>query len=332
MPFKIIETYDEQQNKKELCICPHKWEKHGVLKWPKKKSKKLCKIEDSIPQPNWTKINCIVKKNNIMSYEIAEEQLTEMLDCSTTEHEATELLSAFPPDLIGATNQLENFNIMAQQALNRGAAIESNLPEQIQIQEPLYSVAVSKPTSVGNVPTSDPVFLDFEKITNNQIEVYKNQSAILKDLELLKDSHKNVLENQKTILMAIANICVKLDTIITGQCKQLDTATSLNAIKNTPENTKFCLNSIHTIEELSNLEATLNDGKMKEDYKIKYSIVCQPGKAVNCAYQLIDVFFTREFLTKYSWSGSARGEGTKVCLKQYKNVLQFIILRTDLRM
>lgn len=61
---------------------------------PNKKVKKLCKIEDSTPQPNWTKINCIVKRNNIMSYEIASKQLDEMLDCSTTEQEATEPLKA----------------------------------------------------------------------------------------------------------------------------------------------------------------------------------------------------------------------------------------------
>lgn len=75
MPFKIIQTYNEQQNKQELCICPSKWEKHGVLHWSNKKSKKICEIEDSTPQPNWTKINCIVKRNNIMSYEIADKQL-----------------------------------------------------------------------------------------------------------------------------------------------------------------------------------------------------------------------------------------------------------------
>lgn len=86
-----------------------------MLHWPNKKSKKLCKIEDSDPQPNWTKINCIVKRNNIMSYEIADKQLTEMLDCSTTEQEATELLLTLSPHLIGPSNKLEHFNIIAQQ-------------------------------------------------------------------------------------------------------------------------------------------------------------------------------------------------------------------------
>lgn len=30
MPFKIMKTYFEQQNKQELCICPSKWEKYNV--------------------------------------------------------------------------------------------------------------------------------------------------------------------------------------------------------------------------------------------------------------------------------------------------------------
>lgn len=204
----------------------------------------------------------------------------------------------------------------------------SNLPEHIHIQEPLYAVAVNEPTAVvtvNNETTSVPLAAidpsDLEKITSNQVEIYKNQEAILNDLTLLKDNYKNVLENQQSILMAIAHISVKLDTFITGQYEPQ--VTKLNdAMKNTPDNNRFCLKPIRNIEELSNLEAILNDEKMKEDYKFKYSIVCQPGKAENCAYQLVDVFFTREFLTKCSWSGSARGEGTKVCLKQYKNVLQ----------
>lgn len=204
----------------------------------------------------------------------------------------------------------------------------SNPPEQIQIQEPLYAIAVNEPTSVvtvNNETTSVPVVAidpsDLEKITSNQVEIYKNQEAILNDLTILKDNYKKVSDNQQSILMAIAHISVKFDTIITG--KYEPKVTKLNdAMKKTPVNNRFCLKPIRNIEELSNLEAILNDSKMKEDYKIKYSIVCQPGKAENCAYQLVDVFFTREFLTECSWSGSARGEGTKVCLKQYKNVLQ----------
>lgn len=56
-------------------------------------------MEDSTPQPNWTKINCIVKRNNIKSYEVADKQFTEKLHCSTTEQEATELLPVLSPTL-----------------------------------------------------------------------------------------------------------------------------------------------------------------------------------------------------------------------------------------
>ena len=52
MPFKIIQTYNEQQNKQVRKI------RSVTLA-----EQKICKIEDSTPQPNWTKINCIVKRN-----------------------------------------------------------------------------------------------------------------------------------------------------------------------------------------------------------------------------------------------------------------------------
>lgn len=95
----------------------------------------------------------------------------------------------------------------------RGAATISNPPEQIQIQKPLYAIAVNEPTSVVTINSetnSVPVVAidssDLKKITSNQVEIYKNQEAILNNLILLKDYYKKVLENQQSILIAIAHI------------------------------------------------------------------------------------------------------------------------------
>lgn len=43
---------------------------------------------------------------------------------------------------------------------------------------------------------------------------------------------------------------------------------------------------------------------------------------INCCYVLIDHFFNREFLTKFSWSGGSRNNETKECFKVYKNIIK----------
>lgn len=86
MPFKIVKTFRKDKTT-ELSICPSEWEKHGILRWPIKKSKKLVRIEDSVPNPDWTIEKCKVKRKNIPTYDEAEGALKEMLECSTTEQE-----------------------------------------------------------------------------------------------------------------------------------------------------------------------------------------------------------------------------------------------------
>lgn len=163
---------------------------------------------------------------------------------------------------------------------------------------------------------------DTGKILTNQTEIQENQKQIIMNQTLIIENQNKYLNNQKNTTMTIAEMSVKLDRIIIKM--NASEVTTLNqTMKKSLENSSFCFKPIRSVSELSHLEDVLGDENIKAEYKAKYSIVCEAGKAANCAYQLCDVFFSRDFLTKCSWSGSTRGEGTKVSLKMYKNFLNF---------
>lgn len=57
----------------------------------------------------------------------------------------------------------------------------------------------------------------------------------------------------------------------------------------------------------------------------KMSAVCGTSgtmNGINCCYTLIDSFFNREFLTKFSWSGGSRNSEEKAPFKNNKNVIK----------
>lgn len=54
-----------------------------------------------------------------------------------------------------------------------------------------------------------------------------------------------------------------------------------------------------------------------------YSIICNKGKAVDCAYTYAEEMFDREFLCQCSWSGGSRGAHSKIPFKNYKNIITF---------
>lgn len=83
--FKIVQTIEG--SKLELTIVPTAWECNNVLKWPKKNAHKMQKIASSLPESHWFQMKCKVKRNNLPTYEIAENELEKMLEVEDTEQE-----------------------------------------------------------------------------------------------------------------------------------------------------------------------------------------------------------------------------------------------------
>lgn len=87
--FKIIQTLERGSQK--LSIVPAQWELDGELAWPKSRADRLIKISDSKPDDTWFRMPCKLKRNHLINYQIAEEELDRMLeqDDTTDQEEKT---------------------------------------------------------------------------------------------------------------------------------------------------------------------------------------------------------------------------------------------------
>lgn len=47
------------------------------------------------------------------------------------------------------------------------------------------------------------------------------------------------------------------------------------------------------------------------------------GSGTTCAYKLLDILFSKNFLCQCSWSGGSKGEISKIPFKNYKNIRIF---------
>lgn len=112
--FKIVETTERGSQK--LTIVPCQWEKNGELSWPKFKADKFIKLGDSQPEDNWFRMPCKLKRNHLLNYDIAEEEMDRMLERNDTtdqeDNRPKRLLKRFKSKL--NTNQCnDDFNAIA---------------------------------------------------------------------------------------------------------------------------------------------------------------------------------------------------------------------------
>lgn len=85
MPFKIVSTSEPDGDR--LSSVPSLWEYNGILSWPPKNKNilKLIKEERSKPSPDWKKMNCDLKRQNLFSYTQAEIELESIERYSDTD-------------------------------------------------------------------------------------------------------------------------------------------------------------------------------------------------------------------------------------------------------
>lgn len=70
------------------------------------------------------------------------------------------------------------------------------------------------------------------------------------------------------------------------------------------------------------MERKLANYNTKKTLFQSYSIICNKGKAVDCAYTYAEIMFDRKFLCQCSWSGGSRGEHSNENEEFFKNLLK----------
>lgn len=90
MTFKIVQTVEN--GRKLLTIVPHHWEQMGTLFWPRKSTVNAQDDSDSNkPDDKAHKYRCIVKRQNLQTYDEAENILDVMQQQSDSDDKSKDL-------------------------------------------------------------------------------------------------------------------------------------------------------------------------------------------------------------------------------------------------
>lgn len=101
--FKIVQTHENENSLKTLCVVPCAWEKDNILMWPPIDPKKTATVNaarkllqdvNSVPGSDWQAIKCSMKRAGFKSKKVAEAELKIMQsnsDTSSTESDAEKM-------------------------------------------------------------------------------------------------------------------------------------------------------------------------------------------------------------------------------------------------
>ncbi|RVE41229.1 hypothetical protein evm_014121 [Chilo suppressalis] len=328
MPYKIVRTFEKGKNMH--WIAPSPWERNNIVKWPKHNALKFVKSANTLPQPDWRDIKCQVKRRNIPTYEEAERELDFLLANTDTDEETRVTNSK------QASQKEEDLNVLMQQLY---ADQENSHVCGEPHNQPVFTVPDNSSSSVITVTnevndssqiiltsSGDEILGTFCLMNEGQNNVAINVTQESSDVDKEKQDKMmaTIIDNQKKMMLKMSSISVQIGNVQSQLNRFNETeVVSLGISKTRAENIPFSVAPINSIEELNKIEKVLSEKTAREQLKETYSIVCSGGKGINCAYTLIDLMFTRDFLRKCSWSGSSRSNGIKISLKCYKNVVSF---------
>ncbi|KAJ8726124.1 hypothetical protein PYW07_000822 [Mythimna separata] len=162
--------------------------------------------------------------------------------------------------------------------------------------------------------------------TLNFDQILANQKILFEKIDNMLQIQAITLENQQKIVQKLARQSVQLEEI-SVQLAEIKEGPSVTFLKdaNPVDNESFTLKPIENQRDLISLDQLLVDRAEKNKLKRHLAFLCSAskGEGKTCAFKLLDILFTRDFLCNCSWAGGSRGDMSKIALKDYKNVLKF---------
>ncbi|CAG9790285.1 unnamed protein product [Diatraea saccharalis] len=293
MSFKIVKSLEKGVYRH--WIVPSSWEHDNNVKWPKKNISELVKCIDSVPEPDWLHIKCQVKRSNIPTYKEADRELSRLLNVTDTDED----------------DFIRKITMSNQKEVNMNSAMEQladqDNPPMISVPEESYEsssqIILTADNQILGIPTNTYCVLAADQ--EHFIDKPKENCDLYKSLEninLTLGNHNRkmdtILENKKKIMYKMACLSIQVDNVQLqlGNVKE-DHIVPLSAVtKNKVENMGFSFSPITTVEELIKINDSLSNKTARKRLKETLSVVCSGGKGNNCAYKLIDIMFSRDFL------------------------------------
>ncbi|XP_063386914.1 uncharacterized protein LOC134672895 [Cydia fagiglandana] len=315
MPYKIVKTYEKGVT--QLTAVPSTWEEDGVLRWPRYNENKLRRIEGSLPDNSWRKINCQVKRSNLITFLKAEQEVDKMCKYSETETDADEQDLNYVTDNRDITFEEIVRDCIERDSISPGALtniVEASSSErqendvlcQIDETSPLENAPieihidsnvqqnVSQPDKARNLGNS--LILIQPQATNTDSNAQQNTTTevqidnasltlmVLGKIETLQENYKTL--NEKVT----ENIKAQQDDrkFISESIQSIMVAISNISVQfehvmkqfSSAENKKqkVTIQNIASENDLNNFEKELENPDTEVEWKKKFLIICGKGK------------------------------------------------------
>ncbi|XP_069363481.1 uncharacterized protein [Maniola hyperantus] len=298
MPFKVVQTTERGK----ICISavPSGWERNGVLSWPPNSQLGMIRDEKSKPKSTWKHLPCIVKRH-FSTYEEASNEANKMESETDTDQEESR-------NTIQESCVFDDFNsmILVAQENHQAEFPSPTNTTGIQVDKENVLPKLDELTPPGTSMIADVQVQEQQTLLwLNPPEKNNFQETVLKRLETIENGQMN-------IMMKLSELGAQIEGFLhQTQQEKLSTVVGFEPID--------------SVEDLEQFNELLKDKESSDKLKEKLAVVCGTGKGkgTNNCFSLVDVMFTRRFLTECSWAGGSRNDKKKTCFKAYNRVISF---------
>ncbi|XP_055697101.1 uncharacterized protein LOC129798138 [Phlebotomus papatasi] len=352
--YKIVKTIE--RGKVFIAACPSAWEIEGNLFWPNKNVTKYRQDPNSIPGKDWKLFKCVVKTENIATFEEAL-VIEKSLISVETEEEATVLQKTINKNFPKKNYNSEIQRILSQETSKASAADLPDLPiESCQLtlnasqtqaensgrserclskpaasrKEYMYSspspvstghqlsTNSSSPTSTSSKSSNSSTCSNSSKSPPRPITQERTQSSQTPAVSVgvLFWEIKRLAEFVYKMQDHIKGLHVKVDRLL-----DIKDGNSPNTPTEDDIGMDFPLNNVRDVEKFERkLDGAAFKKKIVRNF-VRYGGTSGKASGKKVAYQLIDLLLSRKLFTKFSWTGKSK-MSSKIAFKNFKNIIQ----------
>ncbi|XP_052897074.1 uncharacterized protein LOC128304001 [Anopheles moucheti] len=278
MPFAIIEAREEDGSK-ELCVVPEGWildtrHRETILLWPKCVGPKMYKLlndSDSVGNTTWLKIDCVVKKINILKPSVAHELISKVKGESTVS-----------PNIASPRFQF------SKSPSPLGGDFTDSFVEN--------DTSSKRNIKASPVPATSLTKREFSTTS---------QTGQISELALLNFVKKleAKMAGLEDFVRKLVDKLLRIETI----AQVLLHRYGIKCVASTPMLTDVNFEQIASLESMEALnENLLNAGFQEQIYHWLASNVTE-SQSENRMTEAMDLLFDKKFMTKCSWTGVGRG-------------------------
>lgn len=335
MPFNIVETVDARGHK-ELLAVPETWiqgtsKGKTYLLWPNVRQKDrlngLIEDDNSIPTNSWERILCRVKRVGFSSVSEANEVVNQM--CLETTTESSDVFTQEKgPQKAKQPRKMTNFESLLnlceeenhevaykinKSALNENLVecVQSEMVDESEWQYEYLSAEHSEQYTVNEyVPEKGQKEPDEQLILNG---VGSHKSNLDERLERIECALSGLSNRLTKVEKGMSTIIAKID-ILTDK-------TVIPVSMRRRKNNNVGFEPIKNVQELKTFELDLSDNSYFNEIATWLENNMYENTLENRMIEIMDLIFTKQFLTECSWTGISKGK-EKIALMTYKNVLE----------